>query len=154
MATPNLTSGVLERNKPLAVRSNVVWRFEGSLAAGASITTPIFDVVIDGFPLNQVEVGTAAVVRIPSPYLRIVVVMPTSSGNGNPGGVLNVSHISDTGSPQSPFTLYCQPRSGSGANVYGYEVIGRRCQFTLANTPLGLSAALLQQYFFEIVSEG
>ncbi len=158
MPTPNLTSGVTERNKPQNYsRPHVVWRFEGSLGAGSSITTPIFDVVPDGRPLTEIEVAQGVgirLVRVPSPYFRIVVVMPTGSGSNNPGGRLNVNHIQDSGGTQSPFTYYVQARSGSGANVYRYECIGRRCQFRLANSPLGPVAALVQTYQCEILVEG
>ncbi len=154
MATPNLTAGVFERNKPLTYRPNTIWRFEGSLGAGAAITTPIFDVIGDGRPLTELELLGSRVVRVPSPFFRIVVAMPTGSAANNPGAQLQVFHILDSGSQASPFTYYVQARSGTGANLYRYECIGRRCQFRLQNTPLGPVAALVQTYQCEIMCEG
>lgn len=153
MATPNITSGVVERNKPIVYRSNVVHRAEVTLNAGSSFTTPIFDVVGDGRPFNEIEIGSASVVRVPSPYFRIVVGNGPAGGN-NPGAVLNVFHLGDAGTQFSPFTYYVQPRSGNGMCVFRYECIGRRCQFRLANSPLGPVAALVQGYVLEIVVEG
>lgn len=153
MATPNITAGVTERNKPLVYRSNVVFRYENTLGVGNSFTTPIFDVVCDGRPFSEVEIGTAAIVRVPSPYFRIAVGLTGAAGN-NPGGVLNVFHLQDAGTQANPFTYYVQPRAGTGMNVYRYECIGRRCQFRLANTPLGPVAALSQAFQLEIVVEG
>lgn len=154
MATPNIATGVTERNKPIAFRSNVCWRFEAALNAGAGIFTPIFDVVHDGRPLTEIEVGGVPVVQVPSPYFRLMVAMPTGAGANNPGARLNVFNISDTGAQGSPFTYYIQARAGTGANVYRYESISRRCQFRLVNTPLGPVAALVQTFQFEIVVEG
>jgi len=154
MATPGITSGVTERNKPISIRPSVAYRFENSLAAGASITTPIFDVVSDGRPLNEIEIGSAAIVRVPSPFFRICVAMPSGASSNNPGGRLQVFNIVDSGAQGSPFTYYVQPRAGSGANFYSFDCIGRRCQFRLQNTPLGFVAALVQVYQLEIVVEG
>lgn len=158
MATPNLTSGIVERNKPQNYsRPHVVWRFEGVLNAGSSISTPVFDTVPDGRPLTEIEVAQGIgirLVRVASAYFRIAVVMPSGSGSNNPGGRLQVFHIADAGGQGSPFTFYVQPRSGSGANFYRYHCIGRRCQFRLQNVPLGPVAALNQTYQCEITVEG
>lgn len=154
MTTPGITSGVVERVKPLELRPNVVWRFEGVLGAGSTITTPIFDVVADGNPLNEVELASFAIVRIPTPRLRIYVGLPSPAGATNPGGVLNAFEVIDNGGLSNPYTYYVQPVSGSGASTFRYSLMGRRCQFRLANTPLGPGAAQVQTYFFYIVSEG
>lgn len=153
MATPNITSGVVERNKPIGIRPNVVWRWESSLGAGASITTPRFDVVPDGNPFTEVESG-GTIVRVPSPYARIMVGLGTGAGSNNPGLVLSVFHLLDVATQLNPFTYYVQPRSGAGCAFFRYQVIGRRCQFTLANSPLGPVAALAQTLQLEIVFEG
>lgn len=153
MATPNITAGVVERNKPIVYRSNVVHRFEATLGAGASFTTPIFDVIGDGRPFTEIEIGSAAVIRVPSPFFRIAVSNDVASA-ANPGGLLNVFHLIDTGGQVNPFTYYLQPRSGSGICVFRYECVGRRCQFRLLNSPLGPVAALVQTYRLEIVVEG
>lgn len=153
MATPNLSGGVLERNKPLTYRPHVAWRFEATLAGGGSITTPIFDIVPDGRPFTEVEIGAFNVVRVPSSVFRIVVGLGTASTN-NPGARFQVFHLQDNGGQLSPFTWYVQARSGQGLNFYRYQCPGRRCQFRFVNTPLGPVAALNQTFQVEIEVEG
>ncbi len=126
-----------------------MWRFEGSLTAGSTIFTPIFDVVPDGRPTGS----PAAFIRVASPYFRIVVVTPFGAASNNPGGRLEVFTITDIGSTRSAFRLYVQPRSGGGANVYRYESVSRRCRFQLVNATFG-GSGLTQDYQVEIVAEG
>src|SRR5258708_32767004 len=71
MATPNLDAGVIERGKPFAWPSHLVWRFEAVLGAGSSITSPIFGIVQDGRPLTEIEVGALSGVKVPGPPLRL-----------------------------------------------------------------------------------
>jgi len=149
LTTPNLTSGVTERNKPVRYPHNVCWRFEGTLNAGTSITTPIFDVMEGGNPLNEVEVGAVNVVRVASRYFVLSVL-----SSALPGARINVFHITDTGSQDNPFQLYVPVDGGTSNTNYRYECVGRRCQFRLQNTPLGVSAAANQVFHFEIVNEG
>lgn len=149
MANPNITSGVLERQKPIRLPGNVCWRFEGTLNAGGSITTPIFDCVGDGRPLTQAEVGSFNVVRVPSRYFILSVL-----SSALPGARVNVFHITDAGSQDNPFQLWVPVDGGTSNTPYRYELLGRRCQFRLQNTPLGVSAAANQVFHFEIVNEG
>lgn len=162
MTTPNIGSGVTERNKPVSRAPSVVYRREQSLSRGSTITTPIFDLGADGWPLNDAELaglGGLSVVRIPSPYMRVVITSSIGAGATNPGGLLNILEISDAGGFGLPFTYYIQPRRSSatamqGCNVYRYTMVGRRCVFQLQNFPLGKVLGLAQTYRLEIVSEG
>jgi len=149
MTTPTITSGVLERVKPLTLRPHVVFRFESVLNAGNSITTPIFDTVGDGRPLTEVEVGGSSVIRVASRIFTLCVVINTT-----PGMRINCFQISDNGGQQSSNQLYVPLKDGGGDNYYRYECIGRRCQFRLVNSPLGTVAGAGSSTFFEVVCEG
>lgn len=151
MTTPNITSGVTERVKPVRLGSPVGWRFEGSLGAGATITTPIFDHVPDGQPFSQAEVAaaTGAVVRVPSKYC---VITHQHTGD-NIGARLQVFHLADGAGQLSPCTLYAQGGSSGRFNRWLYELCGRRCQFRLQNTPLGTATGVAGTQFFELVWE-
>ena len=148
MATPNLTSGVVERGKPLAYPSHVVWRFEGVLGAASTITTPIFDVVQDGNPLTEVEIGAFNVVKVPSRRFGIAVLVQTT-----PNMQLTLQLIQDNGNPQPLRVLFVPNVDGVEVQLFEFLCPGRRCQFRLANSPLGTGAAAGSDTRFEVTSE-
>lgn len=151
MTTPNLTSGVSEFVKPRRWGSAVCWRFEGSLAAGGTILTPIFDYIGDGRPFTEVEVsnaGGAGVVRVPS---RFCVITHQHQGSV-PGARLQVFHLTDTAGQGSATQFYAQ--GGNKFNRWLYELCGRRCQFRLQNVPLGTATGQAGTQFLELTWEG
>jgi hypothetical protein len=137
LTTPNIATGVTERQKPNALGANVVFRFEGSLVAGAALVTPIFELVRDGFPLNQVEVGASLIVPVRSPLFRFTVFMDTTIGMQ-----LSTARIQDNGSVQTPFGIYFAHGGGAGYDYQTeYEATSRRVRFTIINSPMGGFAA-------------
>jgi hypothetical protein len=148
MATPNLTSGVVERGKRFAYPSHLVWRFEGVLGAGSTITTPIFDIVPDGQSLTEVEIGAFAVVRVPSRRFGIAVLSQTT-----PNMRLTCQLIQDNGNPQPYRVVFIPTVDGVEVQLMEFLCPGRRCQFRLANTPLGTGAAAGSDTRFEVTCE-
>jgi len=148
MATPNLTSGVLERGKPMTRPGHLVWRFEGVLGAGSTITTPIFDVVPDGQSLTEIEIGAFAVVRVPSRRFGIAVLSQTT-----PNMRLTLQLIQDNGNPQPYRVVFVPTVEGVEVQLYEFLCPGRRCQFRLANSPLGTGAGQGSDTRFEVTSE-
>lgn len=148
MATPNLTSGVLERGKPFSYPSHVTWRFEGVLGAGSTITTPIFEIVPDGQPLTEIEVGAFAVVKVPSRRFGIAVLLQTT-----PNMKLTLQLIQDNGNPQPYRVIFVPTVDNTEVQMYEWICPGRRCQFRLANTPLGTLAGSGSDTRFEVTSE-
>jgi hypothetical protein len=148
VATPALDAGVIERGKPFAWPSHLVWRFEGVLGNGSTITTPIFEIVQDGRPLTEVEVGAFAVVKVPGPRFGIAVLSQTT-----PNMRLTLQLIQDNGNPQPYRVLFVPTVDGTEVQFYEWKCPGRRCQFRLANTPLGTLAGSGSDTRFEITSE-
>jgi hypothetical protein len=131
LTTPNITAGVTELQKPRHYGSNVVWRGETSLVNGASLTSPIFDCVGDGWPLTQVEIGSASVVRVPSP--RFLIECRVDALNMQ----LQIFRIQDNGTQTPVRTLYVPNVPNSENKAYRFTSGSRRCQFRILNTPLG-----------------
>lgn len=148
MATPALDAGVIERGKPFAYPSHAVWRFEAVLGAGSSITTPIFEIVPDGRPLTEIEVGAFSVVKVPSPNFGIAVL-----GQTTPNMRLTIQLIQDNGNAQPYRVIFVPTVEGVEVQFYQWRCPGRRCQFRLSNTPLGTLGASGSDTRFEITSE-
>lgn len=161
MPTPNVDSGVVERNKPLRYASNVVYRREQLMARGATIFTPVFDCLADGFPLTDLELLFLNVsqVTVPSPYLRLTVSLSVGAANGNPGGTVFVYEIQDGGTILPTLKFWVQPQhvTGAPANNFStrrFEMQGRRCMFAIQNTGLGPRIPAIQTYRVEVLAEG
>ena len=149
MTTPNITSGVLERVKPMRLKAQTVFRFESTLGQSASITSPIFDCVGDGWPFTQVEVGTASVVRVASREFCMFAMITSTVGMK-----LDIFEVGDTGVIQNPQTIYLPSDGNNSPFAFRWRCPGRRCQFRLTNQPLGTAAGTNSAAFLEIVNEG
>jgi len=149
MTTPNIGSGVVERVKPVRLRSQAVFRFEAALGAGASITTPIFDCVSDGWPYTQVEVGGAALIRVASPQFHVYVMITSTVGMR-----LDIFELHDSGAQLNPVTIYVPSDGGNSYKPVKWQCPGRRCQFRLLNTPLGTLPGTTSTAVLEVVNEG
>jgi hypothetical protein len=143
MATPNITSGVAELQKPRAYPPNSVFRFESTLGNGSSITTPIFDCVGDGWPLTEIEVGAVSVVRVPSKAFGVFVQINTTAGMR-----LAIHQISDNGGQQILRQIYI-PLDDTLGQYVGWTCPGRRCQFRLLNSPFAV-AGVNSSTIFEV----
>lgn len=157
MPSPDIATGTNERNKPIASRSGVVWRFEKTMVQGEGIFSPIFEVVRDGFPLDQGFAGF--VIPVASPYFRIIVAANAALST-NPGGQLKVWHVQDSGVIAiMAYKWYLQPKAaaagqGQSVSFFSYECIARRCRFNLVNLGPGPVLSPAQAYRLEITVEG
>lgn len=148
MATPNIGSGVIEVKKPRGEHGfATVYRFEGVIGAGSSITTPIFDVVGDGWPYNELEVGSFNVVRVSSPVFRVFVLINTTAGMR-----LTCFHVQDNGNQQTARQVYI-PLDDAQGQFVGWRAVGRRVQFRLQNSPFAV-AGVNSDTRFEVLNGG
>lgn len=151
MATPGISSGVLERAKPLRKKKHVCWRADIlSFSTGTSIFTPIFDCVGDGRPLDELEIGTASVVVVPSIHFTITVW--TSSG----GLRIHVLDIADNGAVDPVCLLWAPSKLVSTSRgMHRYTMHGRRCKFQFErlgmHTETGIAAVAAR---IEVLNEG
>lgn len=152
MATPGIESGVVEFAKPRRMRKSVCWRFEGQLAAGALLLSPVFDLVSDGRPYSETELGSATVVAGVSPDFVITVACDPAGGT-NPGAQFMCGVVEDTPASRR-FHCYLQPKSGTGPQMFRWRCPGRRCIFRLLNTPLGPVPALVQTFKMTVLNVG
>ncbi len=148
MTTPNITSGVSEFAKPRAFRPHVVFRFESTLGALSSISTPIFDTVPDGFPHSEVEVSGFSLVRAAGKRFTVYAMITSTIGMR-----VFIYNVQDNGVRQGLREIYIPSDGGNSWGVFEWESPGRRCQFLLINSPLGASPGTNSNAFFEVVNE-
>jgi hypothetical protein len=151
VTTPNITGGATESQKPRALRPNVVWRVETTLANLSTISSPIFDLLGDGFPYNELEVGAFSVVRVPGRRWSIACEITGGSVNMR----LNIFHVQDAGSRQPQRVIYVPSlATGVESRPYRFNQTTRRVQFRLDNSPVGTGGGILTTIVLEVVNEG
>lgn len=149
MTTPNIGSGVTELVKPRRWRPNLVFRFESTLGAGSSITTPIFDTVPDGFPYSEIELGGGSVIRCASKFFTVYVMITSTLAMK-----LDIFALQDNGSQLNPSTIFVPSDGNNSYKAIEWTCPGRRCQFRVINQPLGPSPGTNSALTLEVVNEG